>query len=136
MAITVNTKEQLKMAIVNKEMEITIDNNDLAKNVVMFKKIKKLSKWTLWLLLAATGIGAAGLALAPATGGTSAIAAGVSSGVMYEIALASGTTISTGAIIAIGTLCVVGLAVLYALWKDYDVEILSSNSWHIKLTRN
>jgi hypothetical protein len=135
MTIFVKTKDQLKQAIKNKEKEIAIDDNDLAKNVVKFKQINKLSKRTLGLLLAATGIATVGFALAPTTGGTSAVAGGISSGVIYSIALASGTTISTSAIIAIGTLCILGSAILLALWKDYEVEIFSTNPWHIKLTR-
>ena len=88
------------------------------------------------LLLAGTGAGAIGLALAPATGGSSAVVGGVSSGVAYSIIFASGTVISTGAIIAIGTLCIIGSAVLFALWKDYDVDIESTNPWKIKLRKN
>jgi len=133
MATIVKTKEQLKKAVKNKEKEIVIDDDGLAKNIVKFKKIKKLSKWTLGLLLAGAGVGAIGLALAPATGGSSAVVGGISSGVMYSITTASGTVISTEAIIAIGTLCVIGSAVLFAIWKDYNVEIESTNPWKVKL---
>ena len=135
MATTVRTKEQLKRAIRNKTKEIIIDDEDLAKHIVKFKKIKKLSKWTLGLLLAGTGAGAIGLALAPATGGSSAVFGVVSYGVLYSITTASGTVISTEAIIAIGTLLVIGSAVLFAIWKDYDVDIESTNPWKIKLHR-
>jgi len=133
MATIVTTKEQLKQAVKNKTKEIVIEDEELAKNIVTFKKIKKLSKWTLGLLLAGTGAGAIGLALVPATGGGSAVVVGVSSGVLYSITTASGTVISTEAIIAIGTLFVIGSAVLFAIWKDYDVDIESTNPWKIKL---
>jgi len=136
MVTVVNNKKELKQAVKNKKSSIIIEDEELAKNVIKFKKIKKLSKWTLGLLLAGTGVGAIGLALAPATAGTSAIVGGVSSGVLYKITLASGATISTQAIIAIGTLSIIGSAVLFALWKDYDVEIQSTNPWKVKLTRN
>jgi hypothetical protein len=135
MAITVNTKEQLKQAIKNKEKEIAIDDADLAKNVVKFKQIKKLSKRTLGLLLAATGIATVGFALAPTTGGASAVAGGISSGVIYSITLASGTVISTGSIIAIGALCIIGSAVLFAIWKDYSVIEIDSDPLRVKLIR-
>lgn len=133
MAKIVTTKEQLKQAVKNKEKEIVVDNDELAKNIVKFKKIKKLSKWTLGLLLAGTGLGAIGLALAPATGGTSAVVGGLSGLVAAKIVLSSGTVISTGAIIAIGTLAVIGSAVLFAIWKDYDVDIEGTNPWKIRL---
>ncbi len=133
MATIVKTKEQLKQAVKNKEREIIIEDDKLAKNIVKFKKIKKLSKWTLSLLVAGTGAGAIGLALAPATGGGSAVIGGVSSGIVYSITTATGTVISTDAIIAIGTLCIIGAAVLFAIWKDYNVEIASTNPWKVKL---
>jgi len=133
MATIVTTKEQLKRAVKNKEKEIVVDNDELAKNIVKFKKIKKLSKWTLGLLLAGTGVGAIGLALAPATGGSSAVIGGVSGLVAYKIVFASGTVISTQAIVAIGVLSIIGAAVLFAIWKDYDVEIEGTNPWKIRL---
>ena len=133
MATIVKTKEQLEQAVKDKEKEIVIDDDELAKNIVRFKKIKKLSKWTLGLLLAGTGVGAIGLALAPATGGSSAVVGGISSGVAYSLSTASGTVISTEAIIAIGTLCIIGSAVLFAIWKDYNVDIESTNPWKVKL---
>ncbi len=136
MVKTVSTKEQLKNAVENGEKEIIIDDNDLAKNILRFKKIRKLSKWTLGLLLASAGTGAIGVALAPGTGGSSAVVGGLSSGVLYSITLASGTVISTEAIIAIGVLFIIGSAVLFAIWKDYDVEIESTNPWKVKLYKN
>lgn len=135
MAQTVKTKEQLKRAVKNKEKIIIIDDNDLAKNIVKFKKVKNLSKWTLGILLAGTGVSAIGFALAPATGGSSAVVGGLSSSLAYSITTASGAVISTEAIIAIGTLCIIGSAVLFAIWKDYDVEIESTNPWKIKLSK-
>lgn len=131
----VTTKSALKSAIKNCENEILITDPDLAKNVHRFKSIKKLSKRLLCILIAGSGAGAIGLALAPATGGSTAVVTGVSTGVLLKVTTASGATISTGAIIAIGSLAIIGAAVLYALWKDYDVEIQSSNPWKIKLCR-
>ncbi len=92
------------------------------------------SKWTLSLLLAGTGVGAAGLALAPVTGGSSAVVGGVASSIELAITTASGTVISTEAIVALGALCIIGSAVLLAIWKDYDVEIESTHPyWKVKL---
>jgi len=136
MAKIVRTKEQLKQAVKNKENEIIIDDDELAKNIFNFKRVKKLSKWTLGLLLAGTGVGAIGFALAPVTGGTSAVVGGISAGVLYKISLASGTVISTSAIVAIGSLLIIGSAILFAIWKDYDVEIESKNPWKIKLHKH
>ncbi len=132
----VRTKEELKQAVENKEKEIIIDDDALAKNIVKFKKIKKISKWSLGLFLAATGAGAVGLALAPVTGGTSAIVGTLSSGLLYSITLTSGAVISTEAILAIGTLSIIGSVVLFAIWKDYNVEIESTNPWRVKLYKN
>jgi hypothetical protein len=133
MATIVRTKEERKQAVKNKVHEIIVDDNQLAQHIVKFKKIKKLSKWTLGLLLAGTGVGAVGLALAPATGGSSAVVGGVSTGVAYSITTASGAVISTEAIVAIGTLFIIGSAVLFAIWRDYNVDIESTTPWKIKL---
>lgn len=122
MAVTVTTREELKRAIQNKEKDILITDPYLAKNVKQFKTIKKLTKWTLCLLLAGSGATMIGVALAPATGGTSAVV-GLGTDAVFKLVLASGASISTGAITAIGCLCVLGAAVLFALWKDYTVEI-------------
>ena len=123
----VKTKEELKEAIKNKEDQIIIENEDLAKHVIKFKKIKKLSKWTLRILLAGIAAGGIGVALAPFTGGTSAVVgtapAVVSTGIIASYTAASGATISTGAIIAIGALSILGIAILYALWKDYNIVV-------------
>jgi hypothetical protein len=132
----VTTKDQLKKAVKKKEKVISIDNPDLAKKIVKFKKIKKLSKWTLGLLITGSGVGALGMALAPATGGSSAVVGGASSAMFFSITTASGTIISAEAIFAIGTLFVIGSAVLYSIYKDYDVEIESTNPWKIKLHKS
>ena len=124
----VTTKEELKEAIKNKEKTIIIDNEELSRSVLKFKKIKKFSKWTLGLLLAGTAVGSVGLCLAPATGGSSAVIGGATAGLVYSLTTASGATISTGAIIAIGALSILGCAVLFALWKDYEVEIQGGGS--------
>ena len=126
MVVPVRTKLELKKAIKNKEKEILITDPVLAKHIKNFKTIKKLTKGTLVALMAASGISAIGLALIPATGGTSATALTVPL-VLYSftVGTAAGTsaTISTGAIVAIGCLFILGSAVLFALWKDYTVEI-------------
>ena len=120
--IEVSTKEELRDAIKNKEKEILIINEDLAKNVKRFKKIKKLSKRILGVLLGAIGIVTIGFALAPLTGGSSAILSGVTTGALYSFTIGN-ITISTGAILAIGHLSILGSAVLFALWKDYNIEV-------------
>jgi len=121
MAVYVSTKNDLKKAIKNKEKEIVITDPDLAKHVKNFKKIKKLSKGSLIVLMAACGVGSIGLALAPATGGTSASSVAVPAA-LFQVTTAS-ATISTGAIVSIGSLLILGSAVLFALWKDYSIEI-------------
>jgi hypothetical protein len=119
MGTIVNTKEELKTALKNKDKEILISNDALAKHVIKFKKIKKLTKWTLGVGLAGSGLGGIGVALAPTTGGASLLP----SGALFAITTASGVSISTGAIIAIGALSILGSAILFALWKDYEVAI-------------
>jgi hypothetical protein len=72
----------------------------------------------------------------PTGGGAPVIAAPIAGTILYSLSTSSGIVISTGSIIAIGTLSVLGLAILFALWKDYNVEILSINPWQVKLIRN
>ena len=112
----VTNKEQLKDAIKNKEKAIIIDDEELAKKVLNFKKIKGLTKWSLVGLTAAT---VTGLALAPFTGGYSAVAFPAGA---YSL-VAGGTTISTAALATIGGLLVLGSATLYSIYNGYDVEL-------------
>ncbi len=135
MAIKVNTKEQLKQAIKNKEELIEIEDGKLAKHVVGVKKIKKISKWALGVLVVGTGAAVVGMALAPETGGTSAVVGIGADAVAYAVAAGSGAVISVEAIYAIGILAVLGTAVLYSIYKDYDVVEMELGDVRVTLKR-
>ena len=114
--VEVNTKAELKKAIKDKEKTIVINDEKLAKHVINFKKIKKLSKWILRALLV---ISTAGVVAAPFTGGTSLPAAGA----LFSMTIPGGIVITTGALIAIASLSILGLVILYALYKNYSIEV-------------
>ncbi|ACL04312.1 conserved hypothetical protein [Desulfatibacillum aliphaticivorans] len=123
MATIVNTKAELKAALKRKDKEIFIEDETLAKHVINFKKIKKLTRWGLLALMVAAGAGTALIAASPATGGTS----GLAGTAVYQlapvvIATGEGATVSVGAWLAIGALIVIGGTLLFALWKDYNID--------------
>ena len=65
-----------------------------------------------------------GLRRAPATGGTTA---GVG-GAAFSIAVGTAATaggMSIGVAIAIAALLILGVVVIFAIWKDYDIRIAS-----------
>ncbi|SIQ94813.1 hypothetical protein SAMN05920897_11928 [Alkalispirochaeta americana] len=122
MDVTVRTKQELKAAVERREPSIIVADPDLAAKIRKVKGAKRLSKWAIGLAVAGATVGGAGLALAPATGGVSAGVGGAAAGLSMGAA-AVGGGMSSGVAIAIGALAIVGVAALYALWKDYDVSI-------------
>ena len=76
--VTVKSKHSFKNAILSGEEEITVDNPELAKWLVIIHAIKQLA-WTAAIILIAAGIYstlASGGAAAPATLGITAAASG------------------------------------------------------------
>lgn len=120
--IEVSTKEELKLAVKNKEKMIII-KGDLAKKVHASKKITKMSKVAIATILAGVGGTAAiGLVAAPATGGTSVAflmgAAGTAAGT------ATGTATGVGAASAVPAIIIasaIGISLIMAVYKDYSV---------------
>jgi len=102
--MTVTTKEELKKAQEQKVDEIIV-SGDLADKLKKAKKITKLGAVGLAALTAAVGVS---VATAPVTGGLSMIAA-------------SGAAAVTGLeIAAIITASALGIALIIALFKDYE----------------
>ena len=132
---SVNKKSELKAAIEANEMEIVVVNPELAKTVYKYKSIKKLTKRALVLLLAGMGIVAGGMALAPMTGGSSAGLSGVSAVAAYSLARASGAAIPVALIPNIVYISFMGSAILFALWKNYDIEVICEDPMKIKLKK-
>ncbi len=122
MSVTVNTKEELKAAVERKEPSIFIADPDLAAKVKKIKSAKKLSKWSIGIVLAGAAVGGAGLALAPATGGATAGVGGAAFSIAIGTAAAAGG-MSIGVAIAIAALLILGIVVIFAIWKDYDIRI-------------
>lgn len=118
--LTIRTKEELKRAKENKVREFIVVG-ELAQKLHKAEKISKLSKTALAALVGAIGIG---VIASPITGGASlrigkkfatATAAGVSTSVIY-------------AAITVG-----GVALVYALYKEYNVKVIRKPDGSIEL---
>ncbi|SHK16074.1 hypothetical protein SAMN02745216_02983 [Desulfatibacillum alkenivorans DSM 16219] len=125
MATIVNTKAELKAALKRKDKEIFIEDETLAKHVTNFKKIRKLTKWGLAAMMATAGTGTALIALSPATGGASAVAGTA----VYQLApliiiTEGGAVVSISVALAITALLTLGTVLLFALWKEYNMEAM------------
>ena len=116
--IEVSTKEELKLAVKNKEKMIII-KGDLAKKVHASKKITKMSKVAIATILAGVGgTVAIGLVAAPATGGTSVAF------LMGAAGTATGTATGVGAASAVPAIIIasaIGISLIMAVYKDYSV---------------
>ena len=116
--IEVSTKEELKLAVKNKEKMIIIKGG-LAKKVHASKKITKMSKVAIATILAGVGgTVAIGLVAAPATGGTSVAF------LMGAAGTATGTATGVGAASAVPAIIIasaIGISLIMAVYKDYSV---------------
>lgn len=101
--VTVSTKEQLEAAVDAHIDEIVVEG-ELAKRIKDGQKLRTAGKLTLMVL-------AAGVAALPFTGG-------ISMGLVAPIAATTG--LNAAAIVAAGF---VGLALLLAVYKGYDITI-------------
>lgn len=121
--VTVTTKEELELALKNKEAYILI-KGDLAKLIKKKRKIKKTAMLTSVALLAV------GVALIPFTGGSSMLP---TMGFVYTSAAGSVLSISAGEFAMISGILALGLGtVCVALLKEYSFEYTSDGD--IKLT--
>ena len=118
---TVRTKEALKKAQKDGVNEIIVEGK-LAEDLKATKKIATLSTGA----IAALSALAAGVVIAPATGGTSAV---VSAAIAAPVVAVTGLSLP-----AITFACIIGVAFLVALFKEYDMEA-SSRDCYVKLTK-
>jgi len=102
--VIVTTKEELKKAQEQKVDEIIV-NGDLANKLKKAKQITKLGATGLAILTAALGVG---IVAAPVTGGLSMFAAA-------PVAALTGLEIA-----AIITASALGIALIIAIFKDYE----------------
>ena len=129
MATTVRTKAELKAALKRKDKEIIIADEKLAKTVVKFKKIKRVTKWGLVGILGAAGVGGTLIALSPATGGISAAIGTAVFSIAPATAAGGG---GAGVTVAIVALAFLGVGLLFALWKDYEIRVvIAGNEVHL-----
>ena len=122
--ITVTTKEELELALKNKETNILV-KGDLAKVMQKKRKIKKAA------VISGAGMILAGVALIPFTGGASITATAVG----FSVATAAGTTIaaSTAEVAILSGLAALGLGTIcISLLKEYSFEYTSDGD--VKLT--
>ncbi len=112
MSIIVKTKEELEKAMDNKEQNIVVQG-ELAEKLYKTRKIAKLSGWTLVAIAAA-------LAAAPFTGGLSAASLTAVAGFTSITSAATLTGLEIGVIVMAAT---IGLSIILALYKNYDVKI-------------
>lgn len=116
MQAIVRTKEELEKAIESK-IDTIIVTGPLANDVIKAQKIKKIGKVACASLGVATSAIIAAVAAAPATGGISGIAA------LAPVAAAS--TLTGLEIATIIFACTMGVAVLIAFYKNYDMIEMS-----------
>jgi hypothetical protein len=113
----VSTKDQLILAQKNKEAEIIIEG-ELAKKIHNGRKLVKVGKWSLLVL-------AAGLVAAPFTGGTTAVAG------FSAAAATAGVEVTL-----MTSILLLGVAFLFALYKDYDEVDFDLAKLRLQLRRN
>jgi len=115
--ITVRNRQELDSAMKNK-IDVIIVEGELAKKLKQAKKISKLSK--------------AGLAILTATIGAAAIAAPVTGGLSF-FAAAPVAAITGVEIAAIITASALGIALVIAVFKEY--EEISFDNGKLKMKR-
>ena len=122
--VQVKTKAELKKAINDGEPIIEILDSEIANQLKILKQVKKLSKWTIIIVLTIATtvlIGGTVITRDPKIGLKTS--AKVAQFVAYRITTPGGYTISAEAIAAIIFFGFLGVAMLYAIYKDYDIEI-------------
>ncbi|MGY4674716.1 hypothetical protein ACWIVU_04020 [Ursidibacter arcticus] len=105
----ITTKAELENAIKNKEIHFIV-KGELAEKIQKGRKINALSKWSLGILSAAI----VGITLSPTTGGISGAV-----GLSAVSAVATLTGLEIAVIIAV---VFVGIGLIMAIYKDYDVK--------------
>lgn len=130
--LIIKTKEELKKAKSNKERHFKV-TGELAENLYKARKIGKLSKKSLYVLLAIVG---AGVVASPFTGGTSvpASAVGVAAFTGGVTTAAGGTAITTGVLYA--AIAAGGLILVFALYNGYNVKVTRNEKGGVEMEFN
>lgn len=115
----VTTKEELQKAYDEKVDKIIVEGQ-LAKKIKKTQKLKYVAPATIVGLGGSIAIVAGGIAAAPVTGGVSLAASGAATA-----AISAQTGLSIAAVIMAVS---VGIALLMAVFKDYDVEVKHGDS--------
>ncbi len=121
--VAVKTKEELKKAIERNEEEILIDDEDLARRILQFKQMKKITKRG---LIGVAVLAIIGLLLSPFFGEAPALlAAALTSlavgGVMIEILLG---------------MRLIGTPALYSFYKVYDIDLVGCSTLKIRIIKH
>ncbi len=120
--IAVTTKEELNKAIERNEDEILIDNEDLARRILRFKRMKTITKQALIgvVVLAVIGILLSlffGEAPALMAAALTSLAVG---GVMIEILMGMG---------------LIGTTALYGFYKVYGIDLVGCSTLKLRIIR-
>lgn len=120
--LIVETKEELKKAKENKVKEFIVIG-ELAKKLDKAKKISKLSKFAVFALASSIGAGAVA---APFTGG-------ISLGASLVMGAGATATVGVSSGVIIAAIATGGVVMVYALYKEYNVEIKKNKAGTMEL---
>ena len=120
--VAVTTKEELNKAIERNEDEILIDNEDLARRILRFKRMKTITKR---ILVGVAVLALIGILLSLFLGEAPALlAAALTSlavgGVMIEILLGMG---------------LIGTTALYGFYKVYSIDLVGCSTLKLRIIR-
>lgn len=122
----VKNRNELKKAYEDKVDKIVI-TGDFAKKVNKAKVICKMTPAKLAVLVAALTAAGGGIAISPFTSGASSVI-----GIAAAVPAAAKTGISISSIIAISS---IGLALLSAVFKEYDVIEVKKGDFKVELRK-
>jgi len=120
--VAVQTGEELIRAIERNEQEILIDDEELARRILRFKRMKVFTKR---LLIGVAVVAAMGILLSFFFGEVPALLA------------AALTSLAVGAVlieILLG-MRLIGTAALYALYKKYSIDLVGCSTLKIRIIR-
>jgi uncharacterized membrane protein YdbT with pleckstrin-like domain len=122
--VAVKTKEELNKAIERNEDEILIDDEELARRILQFKRMNSITRRALIGVALLAGIGIL-LSLFYAEKIPALLAATLTSlavaGVMIEILLGMG---------------LIGTTALYAFYKVYNIDLVGCSTLKLRIIRN
>ncbi len=122
----VKNKKELKQAYEDKVDKIII-TGEFAKKVHKAKAIRKMTPAKLAILVAALTAAGGGIATSSLTFGTSSVI-----GMTAVVSAAAKTGLSISAIIAVSS---IGLALLLAVFKEYDFVEVKKGDWKVVLKK-